>query len=876
MGQQTDETILGLFQKAAARHKDRPAFNSFEREWKTLTHGEFLASVRGIASYLMNSGVRAGSRVAILSESRVEWCASYFGILMAGCTAVPMDAELGPSEIERLLADSEAVLIFHSEKTRLKLPAGVKAVRFDSGLFTEIRRIPEKSPCPSVGAEDVASIVYTSGTTGTPKGVMLTQRNLFSDAEALIRFGIIRPDDNLLAILPFHHTYPFMCTFLVPLCSGAQVTFAPSLKGPELLSTIRERGITIFMCIPRLLEMFRNRITGEIKGMPRVLSVPLLLLVRFCFLLRKTTGVNLGKVIFGKIHGILGPQFRFFTSGGAKLDSGIIEALEGMGLTVLEGYGLTETSPVVTFNPLDKRKPGSAGKPLPSVELKIMNPSEEGEGEIAVRGPMVMKGYYRDPQATAQVFREDWFLTGDLGVLDRDGYLHITGRKKEVIVLSSGKNVYPEEVEREYLTIRIIKEIGVVGNSEGGEASGLYGIIVPDRDYARSARVGNIREVLKGELSQVSNGLPPHDRVKGFMLHPGPLPRTPLGKLKRHALADLLRKEAEEPAAREEDRELLEDAVGRKVVECIVPLLKKKRPLLNSDHLELDLGIDSLQRIELIVAVEKAFLIDLPDTVGSEIQTVGELVSVIKERVPEGGGKAQAPLRWKELLSAEASEEEKKWIGLGQGVMTGFLVLILHALLRGILKVFFNLRVEGIEHIPEHPFILTPNHCSNIDGFVVAGAVSPRILKRLYFQGYRPYFMNPFTALFARMAHVIPIDPEAHLVKALQLSSYVLRQQGSLCIFPEGSRSWDGQLMEFKKGVIILAKEHHIPVVPVRIQGTFKVLPRGGVFPRIHPIRVTIGPPLLVKDLLVSQKTDEADEDQFLADVLRKRVKSLE
>jgi long-chain acyl-CoA synthetase len=876
MGQQTDETLLGLFQQAAVRHKDRPAFNSLDREWKTLTHGEFLASVRGIASHLMNSEVRAGSRVAILSESRVEWCASYLGILMAGGTAVPMDAELGPNEIERLLADSEAVLIFHSEKTRLKLPGRIKTINFDSDLYREIRAIPGGSPCPSVAAEDVASIVYTSGTTGTPKGVMLTQRNLFSDAVALISFGIIRRDDNLLAILPFHHTYPFMCTFLVPLCSGAQVTFAPSLKGPELLSTIRERGITIFMCIPRLLEMFRNRITGELKGMPRVLSVPLLLLVRFCFHLRKTTGVNLGKVIFGKVHRIFGPQFRFFTSGGAKLDSRIIEDVEGMGLTVLEGYGLTETSPVVTFNLLEKRKPGSAGKPLPSVELKIINPSEEGEGEIAVRGPMVMKGYYRDPQATAQVFQEDWFLTGDLGVLDRDGYLHITGRKKEVIVLSSGKNVYPEEVEKEYLTIRLIKEIGVLGSSEGVETNGLYGIIVPDRDYARSARIGNIREVLKGELIQVSGRLPSHDRVKGFMLHPGPLPRTPLGKLKRHALEDLLRKDAEEPAVGEEDRELSEDAVGKKVLECIVPTLKKKRPVLSSDHLELDLGIDSLQRIELIVAVEKAFLIDLSDTVGSEIQTVGELVSMIKERIPEGGGKAQAPLRWEEILSAEASEEEKKWIGLGQGKMTWFLVLILHALLRGILKLFFSLRVKGIEHIPEHPFILTPNHCSNIDGFVVAGAVPHRILRRLYFQGYRPYFTNPLTALFARMAHVIPIDPEGHLVKALQLSSYVLRQEHSLCIFPEGARSWDGQVMEFKKGVILLAKEHHMPVVPVRIQGTFEVLPRGGIFPRVHPIRVTIGPPLLVNDLPFSQKTDEPDEDRFLADALRERVKFLE
>jgi long-chain acyl-CoA synthetase len=875
MHQQTDGTILGLFLKAAVEHKDHPAFNTFGQEWKTITYGEFLASVQGIASHLMKSEVRAGSRIAILSESRVEWCASYLGVLMAGGIAVPIDAELGWNEIERLLADSEAALIFHSEKTRTKLLGRIKTINFDSDSFREICRIRGTAPYPSLSAQEVASIVYTSGTTGTPKGVMLTQRNLYSDAMALISFGIIRQSDNLLAILPFHHTYPFMCTFLLPLCSGAQVTFAQSLKGPELLSTIRERRVTIFMCVPRILEVLSSRIMGELKGMPRFISAPLFGLLRFCSHLRKVTGLNLGKLIFGKVHRSFGPQFRFFTSGGAKLDGRIMEDFEGMGLTVLEGYGLTETSPVVTFNPLKKRKPGSAGKPLPSVELKIISPSETGEGEIAIRGPMVMKGYYKDPQGTAQVLQESFFLTGDLGVLDEDGYLYITGRKKEVIVLNSGKNVYPEDVEKEYLKIRLIKEIGVVGRKEGGEAIVLYGVIVPDRDHARSAKLGNIREALKGEMSQVSSRLRPHDRVKGFMLHPGPLPRTPLGKLKRYALEDFLKKEREDPMVQKEDRELLEEAVGRKVVECIVPLLKKKRPVLSSDHLELDLGLDSLQRIELVVAMEKAFLIELPETIGSEVQTVGELVSMIRGMIPEGGGKTQTMIRWKEILSVEPSEEEKKGIGLYQGKAAWSLVVGLHGILRGILDLFFKLRVEGIEHLPEPPFIMTPNHCSNIDGFVVGGSVPHRIFKKLYFQGYRLYFANPLTSRFATFAHVIPIDPEAHLIKALQLSSHVLRQRRSLCIFPEGGRSSDGELMEFKKGVILLAKEHQVPVVPVRIRGTFEILPKGTIFPRLRPIHVTIGPPLLVKDLPLTTRPEGVDEDQFLADTLRERVKSL-
>ena len=876
MHQGMEETILDLFLKVAPEHKDLPAFNYFDQRWKTLSYRDFLASVRGIASSLMKSGVQPGSRIAILSESRFEWCASYLGILMAGGVAVPIDAELGWNEIERLLADSGSVLLFHSEKTRAKLLGRIKTLNFDSDDFRQMCLNPGAESYPPVSAEDIASIVYTSGTTGTPKGVMLTQGNLYTDVKALITFGIITQRDNLLAILPFHHTYPFMCTFLLPICSGAQITFPQSLKGPELLSTIRERGITVFMCVPRLLEVLWNRITGELKGKPRFVSALLLALLRLCSRLRRSTGINLGKWIFGKVHRSFGAEFRFFTSGGAKLDLRIIEDFEGMGLTILEGYGLTETSPVVAFNPVRKRKAGSAGRPLPSVEVKIITPSEAAEGEIAIRGPMVMKGYYKNPEATAQVLQGGWFLTGDLGYLDEDGYLYITGRKKEVIVLSSGKNVYPEEVEKEYLNISLIKEMGVVPRNEGGQALDLYGVIVPNLDYARSAKIGNIREALRGSMIQVSTRLPAHNRVKGFMLHPGPLPRTPLGKLRRFALEDLLKQEPGEPEIRREDKELLEDAVGKKVIECIVPLLKKKRPVLSSDHLELDLGFDSLQRIELMVALEKAFLIELPESIGSEAQTVGELVSVIKGMTPEGEGKLRTSVRRREILSAEPSEGEKKEIGLTQGKMSWSLVVFMHALLRRILRLFFNLEVKGIEHIPEPPFIITPNHCSNIDGFVMGGVVPLAVFKKLYFQGYRAYFTNPLTSLFARIAHVISIDPETHLMKALQLSSYVLGQRRSLCIFPEGGRSPDGELTEFKKGVILLAKEHHVPVVPVRIRGTFEVLPRGAKFPRLRPIHVIIGPSLRIEDMARSPKPEGVDEDQFLADALREKVKSLE
>jgi len=440
----TNDTIISLFLNAAGKYPDNIAFNYFEQSWRTITYDEFLGKTRGIALYLIQSGVRKGDRIAIILENRHEWCASYLAVLMAGGIAVPMDAQLGANEVKNLLDDSGAILIVHSERTEANAKGQIKAISVDSPEFQDIFRTPSGEHYPALVEEDLASIVYTSGTTGTPKGVMLTHRNFCSDGAALISAGIVTREDNVLSILPLHHTYAFMCTFLVPLFLGATITYPLGMKGPELISTMKEKGVTALVAVPQLLELIRNGIMKKFREMPTMVSVPLLLLLRICGGLRKGMDINPGRVIFASAHQAFGDRFRFFASGGARLDPMVKDDLEELGFTVLEGYGLTETSPVVTFNPLKKRKSGSVGRPLPGAEIKIQNPSETGEGEIALKGPMVMKGYYKNPEATSQVIRDSWFLSGDLGYLDKEGYLFITGRVKEVIVLSSGKNIYPE------------------------------------------------------------------------------------------------------------------------------------------------------------------------------------------------------------------------------------------------------------------------------------------------------------------------------------------------------------------------------------------------------------------------------------------------
>jgi len=865
-------TIPALFQESLKRHHENTAFHYFDSEWKTITYSEFGRAVSNIASYLSRDAlIGKGERVAIIIENRPEWGIAYMGTVLAGSIAVPIDAQSSPEEIRNLLHNSGASFLFFSEKTSDRVPGWQRSMNVDSSSFREICRGEKKEFDIAVSDSDIASIIYTSGTTGRPKGVMLSHRNFCSDAMAALKAGLVNEKDNVLSILPLHHTYPFMCTLLVPLFIGASITYPPSLKGPEIISTIKDRGVTVLVGVPQVLEMIRTGILKRFDELPTPISMLLKVILGFSRLLRRKLDINIGKIVFRSVHRRLGPQFRFFTSGGARLDPSVFNDLESLGFTVLEGYGLSETSPIVTFNPIKRRKPGSAGKPLPSVEIKILNPSESGEGEIAVKGPMVMEGYYNAPEETATSFTDGWLRTGDLGYIDSEGYLFITGRLKEVIVLSSGKNVYPEDVEREYLSIPMIKEICIIGIEERGITDSLQAVVVPDFEYLRRERIANVQEALKWEINRVSMKLPPHMRIKGFIVYPGPLPKTALGKLKRYLIRDIYHS-SRLVKKREGDERIESDEIGKRVAECIRSSLKamdaeKSRiPVHLEDNLELDLGLDSLKRIELVVALENAFGLKLPETFASEVITVSDLILRIKEELSRGP--KQAP-------ESTLTERDLRKIGLYQGSFEKGIVFTLHCLLRLLLRLLFRLDVKGLDNLPDHPFIISPNHSSYLDGFIVAAALPYKTFSRIFFQGFQQYFRGRITSMFGRLAHVIPIDPDLFLSRALMLSSLLISKKYSLCIFPEGGRTFDGNIMEFKKGVGVLAIRNSVPVIPTFIEGSYRALPRGARFPRFSRIRIIFGNPLYPEEIDLTIKPEDIDEYQFFANRLREEVISL-
>ncbi len=842
--------ILTRQNEAASRHPEKTAIQmKVGEEYRRYTYGELARGIASAAGALAGQGIVKGDRLALLSENRPEWIFAYLATVSLGAVIVPLDAQLTDKEVQVLLKSSGARAVFVSSTCRPKIPQDLSLtlVAFDPGeglLFDDMLAAhPGSAFPPSPGADDPAALLYTSGTTGDPKGVMLSHGNLVSNVASVIQIGILKSEDNLLCILPLHHSYPAIACIHVALSLGATVTLLNSLKGPDITACMRETAVSVMLGVPQLFAGLRRAIFDEIGKKPAVARLLVRLLLALNGLLRKTVRLNIGKVVFKKVHVAFGTALRLLASGGARLDPDVYSDMTRLGFTMIEGYGLTETSPVSTFNPLARQKPGSIGIPIPGVEVLIANPDENGQGEIAVRGPNVMLGYYQKPKETSEVLRNGWFYTGDLGYRDRDGYFFITGRSKEMIVLPTGKKIFPEELEKFYKQILEIKEICLIEGERGLEAA-----VVPDFEYLRKRNLSNSRQTIAFKIEDLAKDLPPYKRITGLKIFQDSLPVTRLGKLKRSVVKDLYRKGGEraEKAVQDIDKNLFDDPVAKKLLACLAPFSAKKN-IVPDDNLELDLGLDSLARVEMVVGIEKTFGMSLPESFGSGLFTVREAVLKIRELLSAGPVKAGDGVRltWAEILAREPAEEVKRTVRLEPGQLCAFGQRSLRFLLRLFFTVYNRLSVRGIENLPGHgPYIIAPNHLSLADAPAVMAAVSRAAGSQMYFLGTADYFGGPLTSRIASLLQVIPVDMDTKLYGALQLSAYVLREGKVLCVFPEGGRSRDGRIKDFKKGVGIIAKELNIPIVPVAIHGAYRMLAPGMKFPRPVHLEVAFGKPI--------------------------------
>jgi long-chain acyl-CoA synthetase len=590
-------------------------------------------------------------------------------------------------------------------------------------------------------------------------------------------------------------------------------------------------------------------------------------------------------VVFATVHRRFGGRIRFLASGGARLDPGIARDFLALGFTMTEGYGLTETAPVVCFNPLDRMRPGSVGVPLPGVEVKIVDPGAEGVGEIAIRGPNVMQGYYDNPAATAEVMRDGWFLSGDLGYLSPDGYLTITGRAKEIIVLSSGKNIYPEEVEEQYLKSPYIKEICLIpqtADRAGAAVEGLLALVLPDLDFFRSQGMTNVFETIRWDMENVGRDLPPYKRPTGLLIVKEGFPRTRLGKIQRHLVQERFRAErareagAAEPPPAEVDLALLEDEVGRRVLGYLREATHKPAVRLD-DNLELDLGMDSLARVEMLVALEEIFNVKIPDE-AAECFTVREVVERLQTLRDATGGAGEPSRRrgWEEVLTASSPAEVLAMVEGSSRPSAAVITAVSRGACAALFRTVYGLRVEGLSHVPpQGPLILVANHCSFFDAFILAASLPLRTCQQIFYLGFEWFFRQPLLAWWGRGVRVIPVDMDTYLLRALQASAVILRRGKVLCVFPEGERSVDGRVRPFRKGVGILVKELKVPVLPAYISGSFEAWPRGQSWPGIHRLRVRFGPVATPEALLGGEGPRGGDEAETIVMRLQGRVAAL-
>ncbi|MDP3091523.1 MAG: AMP-binding protein [Nitrospira sp.] len=840
-----------------------------EHAYRQCTYQQLVEQVDALAAALMRHDLRRGDRVAIVAENRPEWVIAYLGIVAAGGTAVPLDIQLNSGDLAGLLARSGARLAFVSATTwpllkNTGLPVTVIALDplHDAGcsFLDEWVRAGRAGSAekPKASPENVASLLYTSGTTGEPKGVRLTHRNLLSNAKALAQSGSGSSEDRFLAILPLHHAYPFMVTGLVPLLLGARITFLPTLKGPELLQCLRDAQITFLVGVPQVFAMVRRGIVEGINRRPLPIRLFARLLLALSGAVRLHTTVNLGRRLFATVHHQLGPSLRVLVCGGARLDPDVAHDLFCLGFTLLEGYGLTETAPVVTFIPLAKPKIGSVGIPIPGVEVRIVNPDGTGVGEVTVKGPNVMQGYDANPQATAGAIRDGWFYTGDLGYLDQDGYLFLTGRAKELIVTAGGKNIVPEELEGHYQRSPAIGEICIVGTARAGEGGeGLHAVVVPNFDYIKTLQVVGIRQLVKDELTRIGLTLPPYKRISGLTIITTPLPRTRLEKLQRYRVAAMVKTVGEaadlvQPLSAA-DQALMATEAARRIVHALQRFVEKERRIAPGDHLDLDLGFDSLRRVELLSALEQSFG-RLPDSLAHEVMTVRELIERVSAQTGDKAATGQGVQSWSDILKAEPSAELRDRLLTPATWSHRLLTAFVRTALRLVFRTGFRLRVTGADHLPLNgPFLLAANHTSYLDPFVIVAAAPAVVSRRLYSIGLQTYFRGALMQWVARVARVIPVGLEASLITALQSAALVLRQSSGLLVFPEGQRSVDGTLKSFRPGIGILACELGVPVVPIWIDGAFQAWPVGTWGPRPHPVSLVVGRPVIVTRELIDE-----------------------
>lgn len=769
--------------------------------------------------YANNTPKEAGAKTIIFADNSVGWIYAFYSIWANHGIAVPVDASSTVGDLAYIVNDCKPSCIWTSNK---KIDVVREAIK-EANITPEIRLIEEYESADIDGnkinitynEQNTALIIYTSGTTGSPKGVMLSFQNLLANIhEVTTKIPIITADSSTLILLPLHHVLPLVGTVVMPLYIGGKVTLCTSMAGPDIMEALQRGEVSVMIGVPRLWQTLYGGIKKKIDA-----SFVTHALFSLC---AKINNVSFSRFVFKAVHKKMGGHIRYFISGGAALDREIALGLQTLGLELLEGYGMTEAAPMIAFTRPGDLVPNCVGLPLSVTECTII------DGEVCAKGPNIMQGYYNRPEETAAVIDKDgWLHTGDLGRIDEKGRIYITGRSKEIIVLSNGKNIQPNEIEYklEKYSHRV-KEAAVV---QDGDL--LRAIIVPQKEWAAELSDNEVEEALKREVLEPYNlTVSNYKKLKSLFVYRGDLPRTKLEKLQRFKLNNILTSKTHDAEVKASFVEptFEEYQIIKRYIET-----EKQISIRPTDHIETDLAFDSLDMVALQGFIEQTF----GTKVDASSMANYKNMLAIAEQVADNKTRVEIEdADWNSFLNSSSTHLELP----SRNFISTFIAKLSHLLL----KIYNRLSINGMKNIPlNRPVIFAPNHQSFIDGPIVTSGLSAEVLRNSYFYATEEHVQGSFRKWFARNNNIILME-RGNLRNSILKLAEVLKQGKNIVIFPEGARTKTGDMGSFKKTFAILSKELNVPIVPVCITGAYDALPRGTHFISPNKIKLDFLPPV--------------------------------
>lgn len=832
------------------------------------TYGRLFEEAGKYASQLTACGIKAGDRIIIAAENSPQWQVAFLAIMKVKATAVLIDASLGEKDLKQLIEKSDARCMYVSHKVKEKIGASpayrIPVLDLKAGgrpykdSYRVLSPFIERTKDPDL---EVAMIIYSSGTTRSAAGIMHTHQAMINTIRMTVSENELMHYDRILSLLPNSHIYGVVTCLLGSMMLGASVCYVESINNETILNAFKMFKPTIFPCVPKVFELFEKQIIRKIEAKESTKRL-FEYFYPICYRMREQTGIRFGKLIFRSVHKGFGGKLSLMTSAGAPLDEKVAAFYYAMGFDLLITYGLTETNIPIIGNRGDNVTIDSCGTPYPKMDVQLIHLDETGEGEICVRSPYMMKGYFRDQESTLAAFDEDgWFRTGDLARLDEYGNVKITGRSKENIVLATGKKVAPSDIENHYTEIPGVDELIISGVPISGEHDEVHAFVVKKGLHLEESHIRQAIQERGEKLAQYMKVAKVH-----FLEE---IPKTALQKPKRYLLKKYALETDKETETVSVDKEMQELKMNEsemnsleKIEQSLYQLVMNetgldKNAVTLQGKLISKVGIDSLAAIEIALKVEAEYKVNIQELLKQDA-CITEIARFIQATQNEGQeGKAAAQKEGQEIT---VNAKTKLHYGIFKAC-----TLLAHLL--------YKVKVTYKKPLPEDKgYIICANHVSNIDYLWIAQSFDETRFSKLCCMAKKELFTDSkITHLLRDVSGMIPVDRGSMNYEIMKLCKKQLQDNWGLIIHPEGTRSHDGELGTFKKGAATIAKDAGVPIIPTYIKGGHDIFPRGRKLPKFfnfetkrrYEVEVIFGEPIYPGEYSVEeliQKVQEAVE----------------